>query len=1411
MEVVGEAILSALLKPLVKKLTSSELLKFAREKQIQDELRKWESKLLEIHAVVNDAEEKQITNPAAKIWLSKLRDLAYDVEDILDEFETKALGSKLKAKSKASTITAQKQIPVNCYGLKSGGAIPNVKKGNKLREITTRLQNLATEKNDLNLRTSEEGRSIKENERVPTTSLLKERNVYGRENDKEAILQLLMSDEASDSRFSVIPIIGMGGVGKTTLAQLIYNDNRVQFGYKAWVCVSNDFDILKITKTILHCENYEANDFNSLQVRLKEKLSAKRFLIVLDDVWSEKYEDWTTLCSPFASGAPGSRVIVTTRIEGVAKLMGTVDPYTLKELSYDDCLSLFTRHALEAKNFDAHPELAKIGQAIVKKCKGLPLAAKTLGGLLRGKQRFEEWEYISNSDIWDLPEEKSGILPALRLSYHHLPSHLKQCFVYCAIFPNDYEFDKSELVLLWMAEGFLHQPNKKKHMKDLGCKYFDDLLSRSFFQQSTNDKSRYVMHDLVSDLARFVGREICFQLEDKSEGEKSYPEIRHSSFSSHYNDIEQRFEVFYEMKNLRTFLALPYEQYGNLSSKVLHDLVPKLKCLRVLSLASYFLLELPSSIGALIHLRYLDLSQTGIERLPESITELFNLQTLRLYGCERLIKLPVGISNLVNLCHLDIGGTSSLQELPPHIGNLKNLCVLPKFIVGEGSGVGIKELMKLSDLQGHLHICGLHNVANVQDAKYANLKEKQGLCELTLEWDYFSGSRNEGHELQVLNSLRPHQNLEKLYIEGYGGSKFPLWIEDSAFTNMVELNLRNCHKITSIPQLGHLPLLRYLRIQGMDEVKTVGVEFYGDRSLMKGFPSLETLYVGNMPEWEQWSWSTGDHEGTAGKYPKLRELTVSSCPKLIGKLPRCLPSLETLSIDYCPQLEDLPEMLPALRELDVDDCREVVFKSVSDLPSLTTLNIQGISGLISLDEVLIQALVSLKHLKIACCEELRYLWRNGTNLNKLDSLKSLEISGCPQLVSLVGGEDGLLPSNLETLQIGTCDNLEQLPHGLGSLTSLKNLEIDDCKSLVSLLKREEELLPCNLENLLITRCWNLEKLPNSLGNLASLRNLEIYECPKLVSIPATGLPSSLRSLNIFACNSLEYLPEISHLEKFEISNSLEYLASLSPFAPRFQNWDSQKRLEIYNCSMQLLEFLHEGIVHLTYLELIDCPALESFPDGGLYIPTLTSFTIQNCENLKFLPNQMQILTSLQNLEINNCGIDSFPEEGLPPNLIKLYISDCNNLTQPMSEWGLHALTSLREFEIYGRCTEVISFPDDDGLLLPASLIRLYIGRFKNLKSISSGLQNLSFLRTLYISNCPKLRFLPKEGFPATLEDIEIRSCHLLSKRLNQKRDYWPLIAHIPRVEVDGARIHEMKREEENHLFHFNWLRRTIDE
>lgn len=165
----------------------------------------------------------------------------------------------------------------------------------------------------------------------------------------------------------------------------------MKFDCKVWVRVADDFDVCRITKTILlHWESCEVNDFNVLLERLKEKFSGQKVLIVLDDVCSENYDDWTALCSPFIAGEPESKIIVTTHNKVVSSLMGSAPGYALKELLDDDCLSSFTWHTLDAQNFEAHPDLEEIGEEIVQRCKGLLLAAKTLGSLLRCNQKQEE-------------------------------------------------------------------------------------------------------------------------------------------------------------------------------------------------------------------------------------------------------------------------------------------------------------------------------------------------------------------------------------------------------------------------------------------------------------------------------------------------------------------------------------------------------------------------------------------------------------------------------------------------------------------------------------------------------------------------------------------------------------------------------------------------------------------------------------------------------------------------------------------------------------------------------------------------------------------------------------------------------------------------------------------------------------
>ncbi|XP_035541686.1 putative disease resistance RPP13-like protein 1 [Juglans regia] len=236
----------------------------------------------------------------------------------------------------------------------------------------------------------------------------------------------------------------MGGIGKTTLAKLVYNGKKLEsfFNLKAWACVLEDFDVAAVTKTILQSltsKNCVGKDLNWLQEKLKKKLRGKRFLVILDDVWNKNYNDWTLLRAPVEVGALRSSIVVTTRNQKVSSLMRNkeVEPFQLELLSNEACLSIFTQHALEARDVSAHPNL------------------KDIGVLCSEDEDRDEWEKVLKNKIWDIPVEANGIPFSLMVSYDNLSSHLKGCFAYYSILPKDYEFKEKEVVLLWMAEDLI--------------------------------------------------------------------------------------------------------------------------------------------------------------------------------------------------------------------------------------------------------------------------------------------------------------------------------------------------------------------------------------------------------------------------------------------------------------------------------------------------------------------------------------------------------------------------------------------------------------------------------------------------------------------------------------------------------------------------------------------------------------------------------------------------------------------------------------------------------------------------------------------------------------------------------------------------------------------------------------------
>ncbi|MFS7903087.1 putative leucine-rich repeat domain superfamily [Helianthus anomalus] len=543
-------------------------------------------------------------------------------------------------------------------------------------------------------------------------------------------------------------------------------------------------------------------------------------------------------------------------------------------------------------------------------------------------------------------------------------------FAYCCLFPKDYVFDKDELVLLWMAEGLLYEANAGKPIETLGRECFEELESRSFFQQSSNDKSRYTMHELINDLATRVAREFFYMFGDKMDVhdtnevlEKSH----HLSFIRERYGVYRKFKVIHRARRLRTFLAMSVTRLFSwqrfyLSNKVLIELLPQLQFLRVLSLANYNITQVPRCIGSLKHIRYLKVSNTDITCLPEEVGDLCNLQSLLISGCPRLSNLPNSTTKLLNLRHLDIIDTPLLNKMPKGIGKLTGLQTLSKVIIGGDDEFKISDLKGLPHLQGKLSIEGLHKVINVVQAKEANLQMKKGLSHLEMKWsDVFGDSRNEVTEYEVLEGLRPFEKLTSLGISFYMGVLFPSWVGHSSFVCLSQLTLRGCRSCTRLPTLGHLPSLQKLYVESMNVFKIIGSEFLGPPNSCHGvpFPSLKVLEFKDMQGWEEWS--TSAHK--TGSFPCLHEISIINCPKL-----------DVVEV----------ELVPSVKVLCVRECSAMVLTSmISVSSSIIRLKAWDVKGLIQLNVEVSEHLREVEYLRILQCDELMHLWNSEAEASEI--------------------------------------------------------------------------------------------------------------------------------------------------------------------------------------------------------------------------------------------------------------------------------------------------------------------------------------------------------------------------------------------------------------------------------------------
>ncbi|PPS05593.1 hypothetical protein GOBAR_AA15059 [Gossypium barbadense] len=1017
-----QKVVEAVLGPAVQ-LTLSKVISLAVKQAslacgFKNDMKKLRVLLTLFQAVLQDAGEKHVRDGS--------------IDDVLDEFTYQKLGMKAKFQDQISRKLCNLFTP----------SIPlpyRLNMTKKIKNINLSLSHIM----------SSWGNGCLPRGNLETHSLIGDPfHVVGRGYDVSKIINLLIKSSTQQPQIiSVISIVGMAGLGKTTLAKLVRNSEPIQhhFGKIMWVCVSNDFDVDRILVEMLESLTKTPCAFRNKDTvlrRIQEELGEERYLLIFDDVWNENVEKWEDLKGCL------SKILVTTRSDNVASVMGTHTEHKHhpKKLVDDECWSIIKQKVFGSSSI--LEEMEVIGKDIAKKCKGLPLVARPLvarviGGTMSNKKDKEEWLSIKHYSL----ERNNGILHVLKLSFNRLPSpSLKRCFAYCSNFSRDVYIEREQLIQLWMANGYL-DPSKEGNiaMEDIGNMHFKALLSNSLFQDVERDAYGNIevckIHDLVHDLAVFVSKEKTKVLYNDSMIDTS--RIRHMSVVFYGESVPTILEhVAHKLHSLFLNVDIFCKFLGNLKS------------LSTLKLTGVRIKKLPGSLGKLKHLRFFDISGTNITKLPESFSQLYNLQALRLLKCS-LEHLPKGMRNLVSLRHIYF----DLEKLMPvDIGRLTCLQTLPFFFVDKEKECLVSELGCLSQLRGKLKICNLEDVKDNAEASRANMEAKTKLYKLKLKWSY--KRERPINDKEVLEGLKPCSNLKGLTIVNYWGDDLPSWLSSSVhgsnlpfpLNNLVKLKLINCRECLNLPCLGQLCNLTVLEIDEMKKVKRIGHEFYfnGQGDATTSFPALRRFILVEMESLEEWVDDLEsviiEQEGVeicVATFPCLEELIVSGCPKLKSDpIQRKLPSLQVLQVSYCSEISTLGDGLSAssrLKEVHIQELRSLIFLSITSCQKLTCLPGKILGCLTSLETLHIEQLEefeglnSIHHLH-ASLEYLElYGWKNlksiPSQLQHIASLKSLELWNFNGLWN--------------------CNNLMQFPSldAMKRLSKLQRLEINKCPHL----------------------------------------------------------------------------------------------------------------------------------------------------------------------------------------------------------------------------------------------------------------------------------------------------------------------------------------------------------------------------
>uniref|UniRef100_A0A0D9WTY9 Uncharacterized protein n=1 Tax=Leersia perrieri TaxID=77586 RepID=A0A0D9WTY9_9ORYZ len=1104
-----------------------------------------------------------------------------------------------------------------------------------------------------------------------TTPEFIEPKFYGRMDESNTIVRDITQGEYHDKDLTVIPIVGPGGIGKTTLTQHLYKEVQNHFDVKVWICISLNFNVYilkeEIAKSIpkVHAEK----NGGGLDDLIEQRLKSKKFLLVLDDIWNCGTEDeWKRLLAPLRKAqTKGNIILVTTRIPVVGEMVKTIDsPIYLEGLKPDEFWNLFQAYAFgDEKSINDHAYLQETGKMIAKKLKGSPLAAKTVGRLLKNHLDLDHWTSVLESKEWELQTGGNDIMPALKLSYDYLPFHLQQYFTYCALFPEDYRYDTDEIVHLWIGLDILHLQGQNKKIEDTGMSYLTDLVNYGFLKkdEKRDGSPCYVMHDLLHELAQKISLYECLAISSSNvRAMQILPSIRHLSIVIDDMDVNDRATF----ENIKKDFSLLNDRLDveKLQSVMLFGRYNGTKALRVilLSTASYAVGNIFPNFSNLVHLRYLRITGGYFPelRIPNTISRFYHLRILDVRQCSGHFGLPRDMDNLVSLRHF-------------------------------------------LDPDDNLH------------SEIANRRMKQSFFKKV------TYTENE----QVLENLKPHSNLRELHIKGHGGATCPSWL--GVNLSIKDLNSLGLHGVDwkKFPPLGELWLvdkhgeesLTYIENQKFRNLKRLElidipilVKWAGNDACCV-FSLLEVLLVRDCPElmdlpFRHSTFPRSGQEMDNTQIPTLKELEIVNCPKLSSLPPipwtssPCRALIEEVGSDFQRlnySTNNQSEL--CLRVEGKDGHQDSAFWKAVAFGNLTELKRLYLKKCLPLPLEHLLMLSCLRRLTIHGSSNVLSHFEAETTISYQFPVEQVEMSHFPKLlvfqvedcknirgIGLAEQTTGMLVSSLSP-----CGNkLEEAPFGQEQQRG------EDEKAAVD---DELLLLPHQLERLTIRGISELILQYDSLQDetaggqrgTCSLRSQAIYDWPNFpLSYSSLSscfpFPSSLHHVYLNGVGSMETLAPFSNLSSLTrliIWNGGdlrgEALCSLLDHG-QLTGLRIHKTPKFFvGCDPSRLQELQtDDIAHvlaapiysllsssLTMLTIGFNYEVERFTkeqsEALLLLSSLQHLVFRYCDKLQSLPSGLYRLTSLKRLVIFECpAIRSLPKGGLPNSLEVLDVHESKN-------------------------------------------------------------------------------------------------------------------------------------------------------